>query len=78
MKTNLKFGMAALLAVSLLLLTIIACAEKPTSPTPAGTEAAVGVQPAPELTSPEIKETASPSTNAYPPREKSPNTGVES
>ena len=47
---NTRMGITTSLVVSLLLLAIIACAETPASPTPARTEAAVGVQPTQEPT----------------------------
>ena len=47
---NTRMRITTSLAVSLLLLAIIACAETPASPTPARTEAAVGVQPTQEPT----------------------------
>ena len=42
---NTRMGITTSLVVSLLLLAIIACAETAPSPTPARTEAAVGMQP---------------------------------
>ena len=45
---NTRMGITTSLVVSLLMLAIIACGETPASPTPARTEAAVGVQPTQE------------------------------
>ncbi len=47
---NTRMGITTSLVVSLLLLAIIACAETAPSPTPARTEAAVGMQPTQEPT----------------------------